>query len=277
MKFIFTLLLLKLITLLNYCNSNYIDTRDFDRMEGIQVYHFKNENYYIFSSLNLKSDSTEPNDNNYNRLEGMLYIFMSNSTEIPKNGLWVSIGLGTPKMDGSDMIMCTYINGVHGVHNCYDYFSNGHTPSPDKELGGSNDVKLIMGSKRFNIPEEEDFAPYDKMISWSFSKVINKDDKYDWDKLDTLLTNQGSIIAAFGDISNAGNINFHKGYTHGKIRDGWGIHHFEDENLTGDNIEEEDEFGGKGGIKGSEKKNFEDIEGDSVKPVFNENGERVDL
>ncbi len=53
-------------------------------------------------------------------------------------GIWLGIGLGTPTMDGADIIHCEYIyfssDRKKGKFTCYDRYSSNHTfPPLDKK------------------------------------------------------------------------------------------------------------------------------------------------
>ncbi len=212
MKFIFVLFLI----LPFYTNTydNLKETLDDSYFPGIQVFHFKTDTHFMFSSWDISIES--------GNLQGSVYLYMADKVKIPKGGVWAAVGLGSPNMNGSDMVICTYNPNDNNSHDCHDYYGEGHSPKLDTELGGTDDVRLFKKAQNFNL-KKEDWAPYKKMVEWHFIKKMDHDDKkYDWKEIRSLMTNEGHIIAAYGDLSDKGEIQFHTNYSAGKLNDGHG-------------------------------------------------------
>ena len=198
-------------TFISYCNNTYLETRKYEDIPGLQLYHLTNKNYYLFSSWEMED---------HENIQGTIYLFLTN--DITYKNIWASVGLGTPGMHGSDMVMCTYVDGKS---DCSDYYSNGHSPVPDVALGGTNDVTFEFGDSSFKLNSHE-WNQYSKYYVWSFKKKLNSEDKYDWDRISSMMANKQPVIAAFGEVKlldNTPDIQFHMDFTSGRLVDGFGL------------------------------------------------------
>lgn len=184
----------------------------FDDIEGIQVYHFKEKNYYMYSTHQYKDDT----------LYLTINAFFSNKVNISDDGLWFGVGLGTPGMHGSDMVICTYKQSREKQFACEDYFSEGHSIMQDTKLGGTNDVELIKGEVLEDL-EHNKWQPYTKHFVFEVKKKLNLADHYDWNGLPNIMTSKAYIISAFGSLYQNEDLMYHTDYNSQKIKDGEGI------------------------------------------------------
>lgn len=201
-----------ILQLFSYQSAGIDSVKDYKNMPGIQVYHFRSRSYFMYSSWEKVDETT---------IKGQLSLYIGNMFDIPAEGMWVSAGLGSPGMDSSDMVMCMFYPNAKVTHKCVDYWSEGHHPQPDTQLGGTNDVELTSSHSDLNLNTNE-WGNYNKAIVWNFTKKITND-IYDWKNLDSIMTNKGYIIGAYGDTYTNGDIKFHSDYTSNKLIDGDGL------------------------------------------------------
>ena len=73
------------------------------------------------------------------------------------------------------------------------------------------------------------WGDYKRMLTWSFTKSINDEDKFDWKYLSTIMENKGDVICAYGDMDSLGDIKFHSEFVGGQLIDGNGLFNNKDD------------------------------------------------
>lgn len=146
---------------------------------------------YLVQSVHFKTWFTIEGDSQ--NIDVHFYLLTTdNKTSIDAGGLWAGVGFGGIVMNGTDIIVCKYVQTKFG---CMDAKSRGHIVNFTSN-NGENNVILLSSNIYENLGL--DYGDYKTLIHWNFKKDISNPDYTHWVDWKNWKTNNGTVIGSVG-------------------------------------------------------------------------------
>ena len=192
LRFFIPLLLIYFVTSSEI--SSLTDAKDFKNNTGVQIYLVNTNTAFSFLSI----DATVTN-----KLKATFYLYTTIDPSTLSTGLYTSIGFGTSKMEGADIMLCGYEKS--GSYWCKDYKGTKDNITPATQ---------ITTVTKFSWTEAPtSFSPYKFVGIWNVERTM-----------DPAPTINGKIpaIYAFGPLASPGFPSIHYGGFYSNVNTGDG-------------------------------------------------------